>query len=200
VTLNGSASTDQENDPLTYQWREGVTVLGTGVILNTSLTFGPHTITLKVTDPSNASTEDTVSINVVDTTNPTLMSNGQAIFLWPPDKKYHAVTVSDMIANAGDSCDTGVSLGSVVITKVTSDEGKVADNDIIIAANCKSVQLRADRNGGGDGRVYTITFSVRDAVGHVQSLTRQVVVPHDQGNGNAAIDSGVAYTVNSSCP
>jgi hypothetical protein len=200
VTLNGSASTDQEGDTLSYEWRQGVTVLGTGVILNTSLAFGPHTITLKVTDPSGDFSEDTVSVNVVDTTNPTITPNGQAISLWPPNKKYQAITVSDMIANAADSCDTGVSLSSVVITKVTSDEGSLADQDIIIAANCQSVQLKADSNSSGNGRVYTITFSVRDTAGHVQTLTRQVIVPHDQGNGNGAIDSGVSYTVTSSCP
>lgn len=200
VALNGSASTDQENDTLAYEWREGATVLGTGVILNTSLPFGPHTITLKVTDPSGGFSEDTVTVNIVDTTNPTITPNGQAITLWSPNKKHHTVSVSDLIANAGDSCDTGVNLSSVVISKVTSDEGSLADNDIIIAADCKSVQLRADRNGNDDGRVYTITFRVRDAVGHVQTLTRQVIVPHDQENGNSAIDSGIAYTVNSSCP
>jgi hypothetical protein len=88
----------------------------------------------------------------------------------------------------------------VVIAQVTSDEGSASNNDIVIAANCKSVQLRADRNGSGDGRVYTITFRVRDAVGNTSTLTRQVTVPHDQGNGNNAVNSGIAYTVNSGCP
>jgi hypothetical protein len=200
VTLNGSASSDQENDTLAYQWREGATVLGTGAILNTSLAFGPHTITLKVSDPSGDFSEDTVSVNIVDTTNPTITPNGQVITLWGPNKKHETITVANLIASAGDSCDTGVNLGSVVISKVTSDEGSLADNDIIIAADCKSVQLRPDRSGNGDGRVYTITFTVRDAVGHVQTLTRQVIVPHDQGTSSGAIDSGVAYTVTSSCP
>jgi hypothetical protein len=200
VTLNGSASSDQENDTLAYQWREGATVLGTGAILNTSLAFGPHTITLKVSDPSGDFSEDTVSVNIVDTTNPTITPNGQVITLWGPNKKHETITVANLIASAGDSCDTGVNLGSVVISKVTSDEGSLADNDILIAADCKSVQLRPDRNGNGDGRVYTITFTVRDAVGHVQTLTRQVIVPHDQGTSSGAIDSGVAYTVTSSCP
>jgi hypothetical protein len=201
VTLNGSASSDPDGDtPLTYEWREGATVLGTGVTLNKTFTFGSHTVKLKVTDPSGASSEDTVVINVIDTTAPTLTSNGQVISIWPPNKKYHLFGVSDLIASAADSCDASVNLSSVVIVKVTSDEGAVSDNDIIIGANCKSVQLRADRNGNGNGRVYTITFRVKDAAGNTTTLTRQVTVPHDQGNGGAAIDSGVAYTVTSSCP
>ncbi|MDT4955327.1 MAG: hypothetical protein QOJ02_3465 [Acidobacteriota bacterium] len=199
VMLNGSLSSDLDGDTLTYEWREGTTVLGTGAILNTSRVFGAHTITLKVTDPSGAVSEDAVGVNIIDTTAPTLTSNGQAFLLWPLDKKYHTFNVSDLVASASDSCNTGVNLNSVVIQKVTSDEGSISGNDIIIAANCQSVQLRADRNGSGNGRVYTITFKVSDAAGNTTTLTRQVVVPHDQGNGNSAIDSGVAYTVTSSC-
>jgi hypothetical protein len=108
--------------------------------------------------------------------------------------------VADLVASAVDVCDASVTLSSVVIAKVTSDEGSIGDNDIVIAADCKSVQLRADRNGNGNGRVYTITFRVRDAVGNTFTLLRQVTVPHDQGGGNNAVDSGVAYTVNSVCP
>jgi hypothetical protein len=61
------------------------------------------------------------------------------------------------------------------------------------------VQLRAERDGGGDGRVYTITFRVRDTAGNTGFATAQVIVPHDQGHPNA-VDSGVAYTVISGCP
>jgi hypothetical protein len=61
------------------------------------------------------------------------------------------------------------------------------------------VQLRASRDGNGDGRVYTITFRARDASGNTSFVTATVTVPHDQGHGDA-VDSGAAYTVNSSCP
>jgi endonuclease G len=197
VTLDGSLSTDVDNDELSYEWREGTNVLGTGVTLNTQLGSGSHTITLKVTDTSNASSEDTVVINVIDTTAPTLTSNGHVISLWPVNKKYHQITVSDLVANASDSCDTSVNLSSVVIAQVSSDEGNASNNDIVVGADCRSVQLRADRNGNGNGRVYTITFTVSDAAGNTTTLTRQVLVPHNQGG--SAIDSGAAYAVQGNC-
>jgi hypothetical protein len=196
VTLTGTGF-DRDGDTLAYEWREGATALGTGATLNKTLTFGSHTITLKVTDPSGASDEDTVVVNIIDTTAPTLTSNGQVIAIWPPNKKYQQFGVSDLIAGASDSCDASVNLSSVVIAQVTSDEGSASNNDVVIGADCKSVQLRADRNGGGDGRVYTITFRVRDTAGNTTTLKRQVTVPHNQGS--SAIDSGVAYTVASSC-
>jgi DNA/RNA endonuclease G (NUC1) len=198
VTLSGSAF-DQEGDALTFEWLEGTNSLGTGATLNTTLGAGTHTITLKVTDTSGASGTDTMSVNIIDTTLPTITSNGQTISLWPVNKQYTAVSVANLVAGASDACDTSVTLNSVRITKVTSDEGSASSGDVVIAGDCKSVRLRADRDGNGDGRVYTITFSVRDAAGNTSTLTRQVVVPHDQGSGNYANDSGVAYTVTSSC-
>jgi len=59
------------------------------------------------------------------------------------------------------------------------------------------VQLRAERQGGGDGRVYTITFSVTDHSGNSTTTTAKVYVP--KTTGQAAVDSGVKYTVNGSC-
>lgn len=199
VLLDGSASSDIDGDSLTYAWSEGATPLGTGVTLTTSLSLGAHTITLRVTDPSGAFDEDTVVVTIIDTTAPVITPNGNSIAIWPVNKKYTTVNVSDFVASASDSCNASVTLASVVIAKVTSDEGVAADADILIAAGCKSVQLRGDRNGNGDGRVYTITFRVTDSSGNTTTLARQVTIPHSQ-NGNAAIDSGVAYTINGTCP
>ena len=71
VTLDGSLSSDPDGDtPLTFQWSEGATSLGTGQTLGVTLSNGSHTITLTVTDPSGESSQDTVVVNVVDTTDP----------------------------------------------------------------------------------------------------------------------------------
>jgi hypothetical protein len=93
----------------------------------------------------------------------------------------------------------------VKIAKVTSDEANDSSgdgnttNDILIAPDCKSVQLRSERMGNGNGRVYTITFKVTDASGNVSTATAKVTVPHSQ-NGSAAVDDGPHYTVLSGCP
>ena len=70
---------------------------------------------------------------------------------------------------------------------------------IVIAADCKSVQLRAERDGNGNGRVYTITLQVTDASGNVSTATAKVTVPHSE-TGAAAVDDGPQYTVLSNCP
>ena len=93
----------------------------------------------------------------------------------------------------------------MTIASVSSDEPDNSGgdgntiNDIVIAGDCKSVQLRSERMGGGNGRVYTITFKVTDSSGNVSTATAKVTVPHSQ-NGAAAVDDGPAHTVLSSCP
>ena len=71
--------------------------------------------------------------------------------------------------------------------------------DIVIAGDCKSVELRSERIGTGNGRVYTITFSVTDADGNTSTATAQVTVPHSK-NGSPAVDDGPSYSVSGDCP
>jgi CSLREA domain-containing protein len=166
---------------------------------------GQYTYTYTVSDGYNTTTA-TRMVNVVDTTAPTITLNGQSITLWPPDHQYVTVNVADLVASATDSCDSAVDISDVFISKVTSDEVENGNgdgntlHDIIIGGNCKSVQLRSERNGSSDGRVYTITFKVSDAAGNVTTATALVTVPKDQSANGGAVDSGVHYTVTSSCP
>jgi hypothetical protein len=46
-----------------------------------------------------------------------------------------------------------------------------------------TLNLRAERSGRGDGRVYTITVDVSDAYGHTVTRTCTVSVPKSQGGG-----------------
>lgn len=67
VLLNASASSDPDNDGLTYTWYDGSTSIGTGVILDyASPTTGNHTFSVKVTDPAGLNTTSaaqTVNVN-----------------------------------------------------------------------------------------------------------------------------------------
>ncbi len=167
--------------------------------------LGTTTVVATATDAAGNSQSCSFTVTVKDVGAPVITTNGQTIELWPPNHKYKTVKVTDLVASASDLCDPGVGIGSVRIASVTSDEpensggdGNTA-NDIVIAADCKSVQLRSERMGGGNGRVYTITFKVTDASGNVSTATAKVTVPHSQ-NGSAAVDDGPHYTVLSGCP
>jgi hypothetical protein len=53
------------------------------------------------------------------------------------------------------------------------------------------VSLRAERDGGGDGRVYRISFTVSDGKGGTCTGEAKVTVAHDQGAG--PVDSAASY-------
>jgi uncharacterized repeat protein (TIGR01451 family) len=185
---------------------------------NLTIVFGINTVTINgTTYPFNGVSHShagytfsfngqNISIKKNGLTTTFTLSN-KTLVLWTPTHQYQTVKVSDLIAGAADSCDTGLNLGNVAIQSVSSDEpenmagggdGNTV-NDIVIAPDCKSVKLRAERNGLGNGRVYTITFRVRDASNNVVTLTSKLKVMALSLN---VVDNGAGagYTVNSSCP
>jgi probable HAF family extracellular repeat protein len=70
VSLDGSGSSDPDNDPLTFEWSAGGSVLGTSANLTISLPLGAHVVTLKVTDTCGASSQANVTVTFADTTAP----------------------------------------------------------------------------------------------------------------------------------
>lgn len=66
------------------------------------------------------------------------------------------------------------------------------DPDILLS--CDGVDLRAERSGNGDGRIYTLSWRAEDAAGNAAEGDCHVVVPHDQGGGGA-VDGADAYAV-----
>jgi endo-1,4-beta-xylanase len=130
------------------------------------------------------------------------LSGGRTIVLLPPNHDYHLFTIADLVSSVTDSCDASLGLADAVITQVTSDEAVNASgsgntqNDIVIASDCRSAQLRIERQGSGNGRVYDIALHVQDAAGNRTATTVQVMVP---ASGLGAVDDGPHYTVTSAC-
>jgi hypothetical protein len=94
-------------------------------------------------------------------------------FLWPPNKRMVPVTVSVTATDIVDAQPV------CRVTGVSSNEGTSAD---WLVTGPLSVTLRADRNGRGNGRIYTFAIACTDASGNVGSAMAAVVVPHDQGH------------------
>jgi hypothetical protein len=53
--------------------------------------------------------------------------------------------------------------------------------------------VRAQRDGGGDGRVYHISFTATNAGGGSCTGAVTVGVPHDQGPNGGPVDEGALY-------
>ena len=155
--------------------------------------------TLRVTETGGLYAEATLTVNVTtNTTPPVITLNAPAVLLPNVNHKYRTFTITQMVQSATDDCDGNV-INNVMIEKATSDEPDGGDgtvNDIVIASNCKSVQLRAERDGTKDGRVYLVTLRVGDTSGNVTRGVYKVSVPVGK---NPAVDSGVHNTVLSNC-
>src|SRR5262249_1203580 len=114
------------------------------------------------------------------------------------NKKYHTVKVSDFVRSAADACDASVEVANGVIAAITNDEGNAATNEVQIPTNSKSPHLRPDLNATGNGPVYTITPQVTHVGRNAWAVSRKGPVAH--GGDPPAVDSGIAYRVNSNCP
>jgi hypothetical protein len=121
----------------------------------------------------------------------------QRLELWPPNHVMVAIDLADCIEEVKHCGDF-----EAEILHVTSDEPVNAQGDgntdpDIVCVDHDTVQVRRERQGPGDGRVYRIVFAIKDAYyGDVKTTgVCEVVVPHDQGQGDAAVDSGESYRV-----
>jgi uncharacterized repeat protein (TIGR01451 family) len=211
ITLNGASVVTHEcHTPYTDAGATATDSCDTDVPVNVGGSVnadavGTYVLTYTASDDTgNAATAVTRTVNVVDTTPPVITTNGSTPSLWPANHKYVSFQVTSFVTGATDSCDTPLGVSSVKIEKVTSDETENGNGDgnttqdILIGADCKSFQVRAERQGNGDGRVYTVTFMVTDASGNVGRATAKIVVQHNPGE--SPVDSGAHYTVNGTCP
>jgi hypothetical protein len=164
-------------------------------------TTGTYDVTYTGTDASGNSDSVIRTVIVADTLPPVITVADAPIVLWPPNHKYQTVGVPSFVLDVTDSCDDGLTPADVQITSASSDEPENAQgdgstlNDIVIQAECRAVDLRKERQGGGNGRVYTLDVGVADASGNEGTNTYTGVVPHDQNSSPAAVDDGPVYVV-----
>ena len=175
VTLSAGLSSDPDNDaPLSYEWRKGGMLLGTNLTLTGSFDAGTNVITLRVTDPCGAYSEDTVLVVAGGSSSPTIHSvAADKTTLWPPNNQKIPVTFSVV---ATDSCG-----GPVVseIISITANEPLPA-GDVQITGPLTAL-LAASKNAQGSERVYTITVHSVSLSGQSATATVQVIVPKSNG-------------------
>ena len=127
--------------------------------------------------PSSSCAAD---VTVVDTIEPIITKiTATPDMLWPPNGKIVPVNIDVVSA---DICDTGP---VCQIASVTSNEpegrlGSRSHSSDWRITEGLGLELRAERSGRGDGRIYTITVECADASGNRAQGTVAVGVPHDQ--------------------
>lgn len=170
--------------------------------------LGRTVVDCNATDGSGNACGCGFSVTVRDTKPPVLGCSLGAT-LWPVDHAYHTVTLAECASAAHDACLGELPLEQYGrIVRVTSDESEDAAgtcdgdtcDDMAVRVNATSVQLRAERDETGDGRVYTVHYVVTDTSGNSAAGSCTVSVPKDSYGQQTAQDSGPKYCVGQGCP
>lgn len=211
VTLTGTASDpDDLQENLLFHWdvsdldvelddTESATTSGIFPI-------GVTMVTLTVCDQRGGFCTSDVLVRVEDVTPPEVMVTTDCATLWPPRHDMRAVTIAVM---ATDACSDPDAVLPIAVTirsdepdnangvgdgntngDVNGSDGYSAPVDITTAFTpdpdvpglyIGTVELRAERDGTGDGRAYTIDIVATDSSGNVSPPSSCViVVPHSQ--------------------
>jgi hypothetical protein len=145
--------------------------------------FGPTTVQCSAADSSGNTAQGSFVIQVTDTIAP-IISNVRATpdVLEPPNHELVPVTVS---VDASDAIDP---MPRCAIADVTANEPIVGagsgntELDWQLTGDLE-VQLRAERSGQGDGRIYTIHVSCTDSHDNEAQSSVDVTVPKGGGSG-----------------
>ncbi|MDQ3171398.1 MAG: VCBS repeat-containing protein [Acidobacteriota bacterium] len=177
--VNGTATGDgwyTSNVGVTWSVTDAESDVTTSGCDAQSVTSDTSSVTFTCTATSAGGTSSSSVTIKRDTTGPAITSaTANPGMLWPPNNKMVAVTVTAVAS------DAGAGLASCIIDSVNSNEGGSAHEPDVQLTGDLTLNLRAEREGKGAGRVYSIQVSCRDAAGNTSSRTTTVSVPHDQG-------------------
>jgi len=151
---------------------------------------GTYVLTLTVKDKDGDSGSDVLTISV---NSPPVCSAAAASLesLWPVDHTMKSINILGVSDPDGDAV-------TITITSIYQDEltNGLGDGDTSpdgFGIGTETAQVRAERAGNGNGRVYHITFTATDPYGGTCSGLVFVTVPKSQGTNGAAVDDGALY-------
>ena len=140
---------------------------------------GTTTVNCTATDNAGNTTTGAFTVTVNDIIPPVISSTTpSASSMWPPDHRMVPITIA---VAATDNIGTPV----CSVSGVTSNEPQngLGDgdtpNDWLLTGGL-TLQLRAERAGGGNGRVYTVSVRCVDNFGNATTSSTTVSVPKSQ--------------------
>jgi hypothetical protein len=155
------------------------------VVIPPPATFplGTTGLDYSVTDISNLQAQCATAVTVQDTTPPTIHSIvAMPDQLWAPN---HKMVDIELTVVATDICDPVLTPPVCAIASIDSDEpddglgdGNTSGDMLILGPF--AARLRAERDGAGIGRIYTLQVSCRDQAGNASTGTVEVRVTHDE--------------------
>jgi hypothetical protein len=197
VIIGGEVS-DFDGDLLSYSLSEGTNIFHSGTIQSiaggtpielpnfviSNLCLGVHIIILQVDDGINQTQSKEVTVDIIDTTAPTIAPTSNKTILWPPNHKMVSIVIE---ANASDNSGGPVKLSAVVssnepITGACDEDLSPDWTPPVIDQDSGVIyfQLRAERSDSGDKRIYTTAITATDEANNSTTVNVEIIVPHDR--------------------
>ncbi|MDP2319940.1 MAG: lamin tail domain-containing protein [Acidobacteriota bacterium] len=144
---------------------------------NATLYTATASVVSDTADPVPANNSAAASV-VVTNAPPTLSGiTTSTTMLWPANHKMVDVIIGYIAADQCGLVVTGVSVTSNEPINGAGD-GNTAPDWEVVDANL--IRLRAERAGGGAGRIYTVTIAATDAAGQATQSSVAITVPHSR--------------------
>lgn len=155
--------------------------------------IGVNTVTLRITDANGNTGSATATVTVADASGPSITNaSASPTVLWPANGKMINVTVG---YTAADNCSAATVSLSVKSNEAESGLFKGDKGNDWKIVNNRQVQLKAERDPSGTGRIYTITITATDAKGNRSTQDVLVTVPVSAGSRMAAEASSLQAAV-----
>ena len=151
---------------------------------------GSYTLTLTVTDQDGDTGSDTLEVEVLNQAPVCADAMPSSDSIWPANHQFVSIDVLGVTDPEGDPI-------TITIDSIFQDEAVDAPGSGFTSPDGQGMgtataEVRAERVGGGNGRVYHIGFTASDGNGGLCSGVVLVGVPFDPSLG-PAVDDGALY-------
>jgi hypothetical protein len=179
VVLDARGSSDPDSNIALYSWMRGTrtgALVGFDPTSHVEQSLGSQEYVLRVIDALAQADEDTTEVTVADTIPPVVSCSVATSVL---NQTNHDLVNVGLASDAVDQC-AGVLPVTVNVFADEDDDGTGDGNSSPDAKDIAvgSLQLRDERKGDGDGRVYLIIPEATDSSGNRGFGCCTVTVPH----------------------
>ena len=165
-----------------------MTCTGSGIVIEGGY---DNVGTVTASAPVDNDLEESDDSSYIGIVQPPTCADAVAVpdILWPPNHRLESIT----IAGVSDACgaSTNITVDSIFQDEPLDAEGDGNTEPDGFGIGTANPQVRAERAGTRNGRVYHIGFTATDAQGQTCTGTVEVGVPHDRHD--TPIDDGPNY-------